>query len=206
MAEINFTDRNAVEKFLEGKKFRRCENLKCSPVELQYQILYMPMCMEGRFNREGFVEHLEMPRPPRPLSPMIYTTIPMWAPLVSCPVDCKGYQNRTVAKVKKTIASSAQTLLRRNKAESANEPKKGFWETGLGQFVMLVVTGVIVGLIIWRVTVHYEKPTSTVHIETSGDESPVVQGNQGSVSVDNSTSEQPKKPQNAKSNKAEGHK
>jgi len=38
----------------------------------------MPMCMEGRFNREDIAEHLDMPRPPRPLILLTYTTIPVW--------------------------------------------------------------------------------------------------------------------------------
>ena len=82
---MNFSDRNAVERFLEGKKFRHCANLQCSPVELEHQVLYMPMCIEGRFKREGLAEVLDLPHPPRPLSPVTYTTIPLWAPLVSCP-------------------------------------------------------------------------------------------------------------------------
>jgi hypothetical protein len=32
---VNFTDRNAVEKFLETDKFRPCANLECSRVALQ---------------------------------------------------------------------------------------------------------------------------------------------------------------------------
>jgi hypothetical protein len=90
------------------------------------------------------------------------------------------------------------------------KPKKGWWKTGWGQFVMLILTGVIVvivGVIIERMTHHDEKQPSAVQIQTSGDKSPVVQDNQGSVSVDNSSSEQPKKnPQKAKSDKAEGQK
>ena len=160
MAEINFTDRNAVEKFLDGKQFRHCANLRCNPLQLQQGTVYMPFCMESRFKREGVAEFLELPSPPRPLSPLTYTTIPTWAPLVSCPADCKGYRNRTVAKVKKTIASSVRTLLRRNKAESAIERKRGWWETWWGQAVMLIVTGVIAGLILWGVARHYEKKTS----------------------------------------------
>ena len=140
LAEINFTNRDAVEKFLEGEKFRRCANLECYPVELEHEVLYMPMCMEGRFNREGIAEHLDMPRPPRPLSPLTYTTIPMWAPLVSCPADCKGYHNRTVAKVKKAIASSVRTLLKRNKTETTIESKKGVWD----KYTVPIVTGLIV--------------------------------------------------------------
>src|SRR5258708_21750857 len=204
VAEINFTDRNAVEKFLEGDKFRSCANLECSPVELEHDVLYMPMCMEGRFNREGIAEHLDMPRPPRPLSPLTYTTIPVWAPLVSCPADCKGYQNRTVAKVKKTIASSVRTLLGRNKTGTTIESKKGFWD----KYILPIVIGLIVTVGGGLILAHYfEKPqspaASPVQIQTSGDKNPVVQGNQGNVSIDNSTSEQPKKiPQNSNSDSA----
>lgn len=33
------------------------------------------------------------------LSPLIYTTVAVWGPHVSCPRDCKGYRNRTAAKI-----------------------------------------------------------------------------------------------------------
>lgn len=95
---VNFADRNAVEKFLETEKFRPCASLACRGVELPHEVLYMPVCHEGRFNREGVAEFYDMPRPPRPLSPLTYTDIGIWAPLVSCSPDCKGYRNRTVAK------------------------------------------------------------------------------------------------------------
>lgn len=98
---IDFGDRNAVERFLEGKKFRRCTNLRCESVSpSNMQMLYMPICTEGRFAREGFAQHIEMPLHSRPLNPITYTTIPQWAPLISCPSDCRGYQNRTVARLR----------------------------------------------------------------------------------------------------------
>lgn len=98
-ASINFTDRNAVERFLETKKFRRCSNLKCDHVNLPEQVLYMPVCVERRFAREGVAQYFDLPLPGRPLSPVTYLAIPEWAPFISCPKDCKGYRNRTVAKV-----------------------------------------------------------------------------------------------------------
>jgi hypothetical protein len=98
-AGLDFSDRNAVEKFLQTDRFRPCANLECSPAHLQHVVLYTPVCMEGRFNREGVAQYFDMPVPARPLSPVTYTTVAEWGPLVSCPRDCKGYRNRTVAKI-----------------------------------------------------------------------------------------------------------
>src|ERR1700751_2767027 len=63
------------------------------------QMLYMPVCLEGRFAREGFAQHIDMPMRNRPLSPITYTSIPQWAPLISCPRDCRGYRNRPLARI-----------------------------------------------------------------------------------------------------------
>ena len=96
----NFGDQNSVEEFLADKKFRQhCVNLRCSPVQLQHQRLFMPMCDEGRFDRQGVAEAFEMPSAKvGRLSPVTYMVIPTWAPFISCPLKCKGYKNRTVAK------------------------------------------------------------------------------------------------------------
>lgn len=96
---LNFTDRNAVEDFLETKRFRPCANLKCFPAHVQRDAIYLPVCLQGRFHREGVAEFFDMPVPPRPLSPLTYTSVGAWGPLVSCPRKCKGYRNRTVAKI-----------------------------------------------------------------------------------------------------------
>ena len=62
---INFTDRNAVEKFLETEKFRSCANLECSQINLHNQQLFMPMCKEGRFDRQGIAEFFDRYCPAR---------------------------------------------------------------------------------------------------------------------------------------------
>ena len=104
----NFGDRNSVERFLESEKFRPCANLECSRVNLHNQVLYMPMCLEGRFDRQGSIGNFfEMPHPSRPCSPVTYMAIPTWAPLISCPPDCKGYKNRTVAKTQEAGGKAA---------------------------------------------------------------------------------------------------
>jgi len=99
----NFGDQNSVEEFLKDKKFRQhCVNLRCSPVQLQHQRLYMPMCDEWRFDRQGIAEAFEMPSAKvGRLSPVTYMVIPTWAPFISCPLKCKGYKNRAVAKVER---------------------------------------------------------------------------------------------------------
>lgn len=176
-SDMNFSDRNAVERFLEGKKFRHCANLQCSPVELEHQVLYMPMCMEGRFKRKGFAEVLDLPQPPRPLSPVTYTTIPLWAPLISCPADCKGYRNRTFAKVQDAASSLLRKLFRKSKIEHSGTTatKKEWFEKWWGQALLLTVTGVIAGLILWGLIGYFEKhlsPASAVHNETTAANSP----------------------------------
>jgi|HubBroStandDraft_5_1064220.scaffolds.fasta_scaffold38456_2 hypothetical protein len=156
---INFADRNAVEKFLETDKFRPCANLECSRVPLQHDTAYMPMCLEGRFNRAGFAGMIEMPQPQRPLSSITYTTIPIWAPLVSCPRDCKGYQNRTISKVRGAAALAIRWLFGTNRVnESGTVEKKRWWERPVG----IVALTVIAGLILWGITRYLEKTSTTV--------------------------------------------
>jgi hypothetical protein len=108
LQSVNFSDRNAVEKFLETAKFRPCAHLKCLPAGLKHGIVYMPVCLEGRFNKTGVADFIEMPLPPRPLSPLTYTTIGVWAPLVSCPPDCKGYRNRALANMQNAVRLAAR--------------------------------------------------------------------------------------------------
>jgi len=157
---INFADRNAVETFLESEKFRPCANLECSQVGLQHQVLYMPVCREGRFHREGVAEFLDMPLPPRPLSPVTYMSIGSWAPLVSCPRECKGYRNRTLAKAKHAVRGVAHFLFGEFAVKEANTVhEKAWWEMWWGQSILLTVTGVIVGLVVWGITRHYDRQT-----------------------------------------------
>jgi hypothetical protein len=155
---INFADRNAVEKFLESKKFRHCANLRCAPVMLQHQQLYMPQCDENRFDRQGIAQAIDMPNTKvRRLSPFTFMHIPSWAPFISCPHDCKGYRNRTIAKAQKTVRQVARWFL--GEAAVKDSRKKGWWEMWWGQAILLIVTGVIVGLAVWGITRHYDKPT-----------------------------------------------
>src|ERR1700694_5282221 len=119
---INFTDLNAVEKFLETEKFRPCANLECSEVTLHNQYFYMPMCREGRFDKQGVAEFFDMPVPTRPYSPVTYLSLATWAPLISCPPDCKGYKNRTVAKTQKAGGETARWLF-----EHILKPAEIFW-------------------------------------------------------------------------------
>jgi hypothetical protein len=107
---VNFSDRNSVEQFLETKRFRPCANLKCEPASLPNIKLYVPMCLENYFAKEGVARYFDLPDVSRPLSPLTYTTIHEWAPFISCPRDCKGYQNRKIAKLKHTANMVANTL------------------------------------------------------------------------------------------------
>ena len=104
---INFADRNAVDEFLQTEGFRPCANLECSPVHLEHEVFYMPLCFEGRFKKEGVAEYFDMPLPPRPVSPVTYTTVGLWGPLVSCPSNCKGYRNRTIARIRMAVSRGA---------------------------------------------------------------------------------------------------
>jgi hypothetical protein len=119
---INFSDQNAVEKFLETEKFRPCANLECSEVNLHNAHFYMPMCREGRFDRHGIADFFEMPVPARPCSPITYMSLAHWAPLISCPPDCKGYKNRHVAKTQKAGGKVAGWLF-----EHILKPAEIFW-------------------------------------------------------------------------------
>lgn len=145
---IDFGDRNAVERFLESSRFRRCTHLECSPVNLASQVVYMPMCMEGRFHKEGIAASFDMPAPSRPLSPVTYTTIPIWAPFVSCPLDCKGYKNRTVAKLHSVFSSAARWLFRKRSTKGPFVQRKR-WRERTVDIVIKIVVGVIVGLILF---------------------------------------------------------
>lgn len=119
---VNFTDRNAVENCLQTERFRPCANLRCVPAHLRDEVLYMPVCVEGRFHREGVAEFYDMPLPPRPVSPVTYMMIGVWAPLISCPADCKGYKNRTVAKTQKAGGRVASLLF-----EHVLKPAEFLW-------------------------------------------------------------------------------
>jgi hypothetical protein len=119
---LNFADRNAVEQFLETKRFRPCANLKCFAAHLQHETLYLPVCLEARFNRKGAAQYIEIAQPPRALSPLTYTSVAAWGPLLSCPRKCKGYRNRTVAKILTAAGRAASWLF-----EHTLKPAEFFW-------------------------------------------------------------------------------
>jgi hypothetical protein len=149
---INFGDRNAVEKFLESSRFRPCAHLRCSQLSLPHHVVYMPMCMEGRFRKEGSAEFFDMPVPSRPLNPVTYTSVPTWAPFVSCPLDCKGYQNRTLARLQTSAVSAARWLFRKGGADGPTVQEKRWWERPVGIMAIGIVVAVVGGLILWAVT------------------------------------------------------
>lgn len=120
--QLNFADRNAVEAFLETEKFRPCANLECSQVRLEHAVFYMPVCLEGRFSREGVAQHLDMPVPPQSVSPVTYMTVGIWGPLVSCSSDCKGYRNRRAVKVSTAARMAAKWFF-----ENILKPGEVFW-------------------------------------------------------------------------------
>jgi hypothetical protein len=153
---IDFRDRNAVERFLETEKFRRCTNLRCDSVSHpNMQMLYMPACLEGRFAKEGVAQHIELPLGSRPLSPVTYTTIPIWASLISCPPDCKGYRNRIVARVRAMFR-------RQSHPEGSPKSSKREWMWWIG--ILITVTGIVLALFRpeVRVWLRLEKPKPAV--------------------------------------------
>src|SRR5262249_39229135 len=98
LKNVDFTDRNAVEDFLGSERFRSsCDNLKCDKVALREITLYMPVCAQNRFARDGVAQQFDMPDRSKPVSPLTYSSIPFWAPHISCPPKCRGYRNRTIA-------------------------------------------------------------------------------------------------------------
>src|SRR5260370_37793392 len=128
----------------------------------------MPACLEGRFAREGFAQHIEMPLRSRPLSPMTYTTIPQWAPLIRCPRDCKGYRNRTVAKVRAMFKRQQHVV---DSLKSTPDMKKESWSRGeriaawtLGIAVAAILASFFIPEV--RQFLHLEKPPQTAQVET----------------------------------------
>ena len=108
--DTDFRDKNAVDRFLECGKFRRCGNLKAVRANLREATVYMPVCMKSRFNRAGFAADIEMPVPGRPLGPVTYSSLGFWAPLISCPRNCRDYEHPALAKLKATLRPSLAWL------------------------------------------------------------------------------------------------
>lgn len=95
--DTNFGDRASAEQFLECGKFRPCANLLLPLAEQASPPIhvYVPICEENRFNKIGVAQHVPMPNPgSHTMSPITYTTVGEWAPFISCPRTCKGYQNK----------------------------------------------------------------------------------------------------------------
>jgi len=105
--DTDFRDRNSVDTYLECGRFRRCANLQSIPARLPVPdvTVYLPVCTKSRFNRTGFASQIEMPVPGQKLGPFTYTTLGQWAPLISCPRDCREYKNRRLAKVEAVTRS-----------------------------------------------------------------------------------------------------
>jgi hypothetical protein len=104
--DTDFRDKNAVDRFLECGKFRRCANLEAPPAKLEHFTIYLPACRKSRFDREGFAAEIEMPVPGHRVSPLTYTTLGVWAPLISCPLKCRDYQHPAIAKLKAGLRKS----------------------------------------------------------------------------------------------------
>lgn len=85
-----------------------------------------------------------MPSRTHRLSPITYTTIPLWAPLISCPPDCRGYENRTVAWVRAIFKKNLQ--LRTTGRTSDDSPKatsKWDWKFWLGVILIPVALAIL---------------------------------------------------------------
>lgn len=92
--DTDFRDRNAVEKYLDCGRFKPCAHLKSIQATLPPNgtVVYLPVCAENRFNKTGVATDIDMPIPGRPLGPITYSTLGVWAALISCPPDCRGYK------------------------------------------------------------------------------------------------------------------
>ena len=58
--DTEFRDKNAVDRFLECGKFRRCANLRTIPAQVQGGTVYMLVCMKSCFSRAGFAVDIEI--------------------------------------------------------------------------------------------------------------------------------------------------
>ena len=101
-----------------------------------------------------------MPEPRGRLSPLTYTTIPVWASLVSCPRDCKGYRNRTLAKIRNRVVSWFHWSS--NPKQSHVSQGKAWWERPIGIAALGILIAVISGLIVWAITRHYDRSSPSM--------------------------------------------
>jgi hypothetical protein len=120
--DTDFRDKNAVDRFLECGKFRRCANLKSIPAHLPPTgtTVYLPVCTKSRFNRAGFAADIEMPVLGQPLGPITYSTLGNWAPLIPCPCNCREYKHPVLVKLKATVRASLSWILPKPKKSSEN--------------------------------------------------------------------------------------
>jgi hypothetical protein len=144
--DTNFGDKNSAERFLECGKFRRCANLRLIPAHLPSALLYIPACLESRFNKAGTAQWLPLPVYGAPLSPITYTTVGQWAPLISCPRDCKGYRSQRWARILRWLKPKTA-----QKAIQTDIPGSGVlsnaWVQGLGVASILTFAGLLAAFI-----------------------------------------------------------
>jgi membrane protein implicated in regulation of membrane protease activity len=136
----NFGDKNSAERFLECGKFRRCANLT---LVYGYQrnplvSVYLPVCRESRFERTGWAQAMQMPGPSTPTSPVTYTTVAQWAPLISCPRNCKGYRSQRWARILRWIRPKATQKDIPASGVLSNGWVQGFGVTSVVTFAALV--------------------------------------------------------------------
>jgi hypothetical protein len=144
--DTNFGDKNSAERFLECGKFRRCANLRLIPAKVPSVLLYLPVCMESRFNKSGNAEFLPMPVYGAPLSPLTYTTVGQWASHISCPRECRGYRSQRWANFLNRIRPK-----RTQKATQMDSPSSGVfsdgWVQGLGGTFLVAFAALVLAFI-----------------------------------------------------------
>jgi hypothetical protein len=99
--------------------------------------------MESRFNKTGNAEFLPMPVYGAALSPITYTTIGQWAPLISCPRNCKGYRSQRWVKILRWIRPKAtQKNIPASSGVFSND-----WVVGLGVSSIVTFAALVAAII-----------------------------------------------------------
>jgi hypothetical protein len=131
----NFGDKNSAERFLECGKFRRCANLDLIFLNQQSPSVsvYLPACNESRFDRTGVAKDFDMPTPNTWISPVTFRTVAYWAPLISCPRDCKGYRSQRWARILRWLRPKAT---QKDTPASGGVFSNGWVQTFGGAFVL----------------------------------------------------------------------
>ncbi len=136
----------------------------------------MPVCTKSRFDRAGFAAEIEMPVPGQPLGPLTYSTLGMWASLISCPHKCRDYEHPASAKLRAMLRSSWAWIrvVRTMKQHRWTSFEK--WGTGL------TITAVVVAILIpiflpeIRIALRLDKPVALPPaVSTSEPVNPAVQ-------------------------------